>query len=90
MRLSVRAGTHVLLAHHGDPSKRPLLGSERSLELQHLRLAGLGKEGVGMAILDRVQARADQGLVDFCLPDLDLVDFCLRANRQEANGIRAG
>ena len=85
MRLSVRAGTHVLLVHHGDPSKRPLLGSERPLELQRLRLAGWGKEGVELAIVDHVQVRAEQGLVDFCLPDLDLV-----ANLQEANGLRAG
>ena len=83
MRLSVRAGTHVLLVHLGDPSKRLLLGIERPLELQHLRLAVTGKEGVELALF--VQARADQGLVDACLPDLDLV-----ANLQEANGLRAG
>ena len=58
---------------------------EHSLELQRLRLAGWGKEGVELAIVDRVQVRAEQGLVDFCLPDLDLV-----ANLQEANGLRAG
>ena len=85
MRLSVRAGTHVLLVHLGDPSKRLLLSIERPLELQHLRLAVTGKEGVELALFDRVQARADQGLVDACLPDLDLV-----ANLQEANGLRAG
>ena len=43
------------------------------------------KKGVELALFDRVQARADQGLVDACLPDLDLV-----ANLQEANGLRAG
>ena len=51
----MRAGTHVLLVHLGDPSKRPLLGSERSLELQRLRLADWGEERVGLAIADRVQ-----------------------------------
>ena len=79
----MRAGTHVLLVHLGDPSKRPLLGSERSLELQRLRLADWGEERVGLAIADRVQVLAQ-------IISLDLVDFCLPANLQEANGTRAG
>ena len=45
--------------------------------------ADWGKEGVGLAIADRVQVLAQ-------ITHLDLVDFCLSANLQEANGFHEG
>ena len=62
-----RAGTHVLLVPLGEPSERILMGVERSLELQHLRLAEWGPEHVVLAIADHGEVRAQAGAFNrFC------------------------
>ena len=62
-----RAGTHVLLVPLGEPRERILMGVERSLELQHLRLAEWGVVGVVLAIADHGEVRAQVGAFNrFC------------------------
>ena len=62
-----RAGTHVLLVPLGEPSERILTGVERSLELQHLRLAEWGPVHVVLAIADHGEVRAQAGAFNrFC------------------------
>lgn len=59
-----RAGTHVLLVPLGEP---PLMGVERSLELQHLRLAEWGPVHVVLAITDHGEVLAQAGAFNrFC------------------------